>query len=397
MIKRQHAKIISKGLGEDEELLQERLDAIGLAEELPLPNMHEGLSVRLEKEGFVGRLVQEKFEKKTAHVLSYTEEEELVVKLFSEANEHEKELIAKYKNSLIDPYQDKLTAIHHASTSDGLLIIIPAHTTIEEPIRASTTYDGNGATHTLIIARRGGKATITRELQENRRVQGTGLVTEAVEIIVEEGANIHYNEAQRLHKKTNWYSQKKATVKPKARMNWYYHLQGGGLSKQDITTTLDGYEAHTTNLFTVQLNDEQQTDTNAQIYHKAANTTSGMYAKGVCSGKAKLLHRGLIDIGDEAKDAQGYQQEDILLADEAVADAIPKLEIKNNEVQCSHGATIGNISEEELHYLRSRGLTENLARRMIMDSFIKSITNYTNDEKWKKTILELLEEGEEDV
>ena len=95
-----------------------------------------------------------------------------------------------------------------------------------------------------------------------------------------------------------------------------------------------------------------------------------MFTRGVVKDKSKALYRGLIEVGKEASGTNGYQKEDVLILNEgAVADAIPNLEINNNEVKCSHGVSIGKISEEHLFYLMSRGLDENLAKKEVIEGF----------------------------
>jgi len=390
MITKELAKRLSQKLKEPEEQLQERLDTIGTLEELPLPKFKEGLSTTLDKQKLPTSINNESYDKTTTHIITHVDAK-VTAKLFSQANEYEQEIIEEYRYSTITTEKDKLIALQKAATDEGILIVIPPHTTTENPISILSNYDTNGFCHLLIIAQTGSKATITRKINEQKQHEGKGLVCEAVEIIAEDDAHITYNECQGLSQETCWYSQKKGTAHPHSTINWYTHITGADLSKQEIITTLAGHDAETITLNTTDLNNNQHNDTSTITYHAAANTKSGMYAKAVIGGKARTIHKGLIDIGDEAKNAEGYQQEDVILTDEgAEADTIPQLEIKNSEVQCGHGSTIGNIDEEQLFYLRSRGVSEAEARTLITKGFLTSITNHTEDEAWKEHINHIL-------
>lgn len=393
MITKQLARMLSERLREDEDGLQERLDMIGTLEELPLPRLKEGLSAGLDARKLPSRIENEDYHETTMHLITH-EKGSVIAKLFSEADEEEKDIIKDYRYGSISPDRDRLMGLHKAATDEGVLIIIPEDVEVKEPIDVLSEYDTNGFCHLIIIAKRGSKATINRTLRERRKGQAKGMVCEVLELHAKEDAQLTYNEHQDLSEETSWYSQKRGTVHPYATIRWYSHVTGADLSLQETTTTLAGHDSEAVSLCTTRLGGEQQSLSAASTYHAAASTKSGMYAKAVIEGKARTLHKGLVDMGDEAKGAEGYQREDIIItSDQAQADTIPQLEIRNEEVACSHGSTIGNIDEEQLFYLRSRGLGEEEARSLITEGYLASITEHAKDEEWKTQIRRILQEG----
>ncbi len=112
---------------------------------------------------------------------------------------------------------------------------------------------------------------------------------------------------------------------------------------------------------------------NIRIVHRAPHTTANTTLKGVAWDTSQLKLSGTIIIEKSAQQTQSFLRENILLlSPEAKAEAIPNLEILANDVKCSHAATISNISEEQVFYLMSRGLTRKKAEEMIVDGFLTS-------------------------
>jgi Fe-S cluster assembly protein SufD len=108
--------------------------------------------------------------------------------------------------------------------------------------------------------------------------------------------------------------------------------------------------------------------------HKAPNTNSDILVKGIVKDKAKALYDGLVHIDRIAQNCNAYQHEDALILNEgAHADSIPTLTIDNKEVKCSHGSTISQVDKEKLFYLKTRGLNEASATRVIIEGFFEPI------------------------
>ncbi len=337
--------------------------------------LQEGLSISLDSK----RIPEKKVEKSAIHTITHCDQ--VISTLFSKATTKQKELI-KNKYGLVKK-QNNLLEKHKKECKEGILIVIPRNVIIEEPIQITSTYNGSGHTHILIFSEDGSSATINRYINEKRQDHDQELIVEVTEVSGK--GNLTVNEFQNVHHRTNWYGY--FTSKIEGELKSYKHINGGNLSIMHHDNGL--LKGEITDLSTVWLSGEQQCDINVQVKHVFPKTKSRTAMKAVVQDRSKLLQRGLIIIDEKASESEGYQHAEVLTADNAQSDAIPKLEINNPNVICSHGATIGSIPKDQLHYLRTRGLCEQTAIKTITTGFLNSITEKI-DSKWQKSIQEML-------
>ncbi|MBW2982813.1 SufD family Fe-S cluster assembly protein [Candidatus Woesearchaeota archaeon] len=382
----------SRKLHESREQQVLRVESADNLPRLALPKLQEGLSIKLRPD-MPDEIINPHYDDDERHLVKH--DQHSAVSLFSQASTAGREAITKHRYTLIDPAKDRLAALQRAANEEGLLIIIPPHTVVDEPIEVASSYDANSFTHTLILAGEGSKATVTRRVTEEKTQAGRGLAAEAVEVVLQEGATLRLNESYRTDEETTRYGQRAAKLGRGAKLEWYTHLEGGALTITDTSTTLRGAESSCTTLTTTSTRGDAQADVRTSTYHETARTTSDMRLKSVCQDRGKLLHKGLVDIYEDADGAEGYQQADIITAGDAAADAIPQLEIDNPDVSCSHGGTVGQLDDEQLFYLRSRGLDEEEARKVLTRGFLLSITKGL-DETWQAQIAELQSAGEDE-
>ena len=388
-------KALSHGrhLHEAQAQQERRVESADNLPKLRLPKLQEGLSLTLNPD-VPDELANEEYDKDVRHVIKH--DRHSATSLFSQASEAGRDAIAKHRYTLVDPSKDRLAALQRAANEEGVLIIIPPNTTVEDPIEIGSTYDANAFTHTLILASEGSKATVTRRVHEAKNAEGRGLTAEAVEVILKEGASLRVNEAYHTDKETTRYGHRDAKLGDNARLEWYTHTDGGALTMTDTTTLLEGEDSACVTLTTTSLDGKGQADIRTTTRHRTARTSSDMRLKSVCRDASKLLHKGLVDMHEDADDGEGYQQADIITAGDAAADAIPQLEIRNPNVSCSHGGTVGQLDDEQLFYLRSRGVDEDEAKRILTQGFLRSIAEGL-DETWQAQIARLQEaESEEE-
>lgn len=125
--------------------------------------------------------------------------------------------------------------------------------------------------------------------------------------------------------------------------------------------------------------------------HQGKSSTSDLLIKSVLFGQARLKYSGLINIGSGAQKSNAYQKnQNILMSPESWADSRPYLEIKANDVRCTHGATVGKINEEQMYYLKSRGISQRKAEKLILEGFLGEVVERIEDGKIKEEILELI-------
>jgi Fe-S cluster assembly protein SufD len=122
-------------------------------------------------------------------------------------------------------------------------------------------------------------------------------------------------------------------------------------------------------------------------HHDAPNTTSNLLVKAVLTDSSTFDYGGSIKVSEGAQKTDAYQRnENLLLSSSSHAVSSPALEIKANDVRCTHGATISSIGTEELYYLMSRGISEEIAREIIADGFLKSALVLISDTEKRATI-----------
>ncbi len=251
----------------------------------------------------------------------------------------------------------------------GLVVIVPpgkdATLTLTRTITSQVFNE-----RTLILCGKGSTLTLIDRYQGDCTLRAG-----VVEAILEDDATLRYASVQHLGKDAVDLSSYRARCGKDAKADWFVASIGSALSRAEVSTRLagDGGKARSYGVF---LGDgTQQFDLSAATFHEGDHTESDMYTRGVLDGKSKAVYRGTIDIAANANGCDGYQKEETLLVSpDAAADAIPNLEIRNNDVRCSHGATIGRVDEEQLFYLTSRGIPRNEAVRMLIEGYFEPLT-----------------------
>ncbi len=302
------------------------------------------------------------------------------------------ELIEDNFSSLVSE-EDKITALHLTLWNKGLFIRIPKNTQLTKPVEISTLMNSKRQfEYILIIAEDNTQATILETIKSTLE---EGYRSSIVEIIVGNNSNIQYGSIQSIGKNCYNFSINRSKIGRDSHMEWFSGTFGSKFTRFESASLLKGEGASTKNLGAFFASGNQQFDISTSAIHMSPYTTSDMLIKGIAKDKSKTLYRGLIDIKENAKESNGYQRQDTLLLNEGVeANAIPKLLIGNNEVKCSHGATIGQLDKEKIFYLMSRGLNKNEAETEMIKGFfnplIKKISSKDVKSYTKKMVMERL-------
>jgi len=154
---------------------------------------------------------------------------------------------------------------------------------------------------------------------------------------------------------------------------------GGKLVNSGVNVNLNGENSRFEHFAVFLGNNEQKFDFDVNAFHNAPYTYSNMLTKGALNDKSKSFYKGLIKINKNASNSNGYQkQEAILLSENAESNSIPKLEIDNNEVRCTHGSSVSQIDEDKMFYVMSRGLDEKKAKIILVRGFLQEIIDKVN-------------------
>ena len=265
------------------------------------------------------------------------------------------------------------------------VIRIPKESVTEKPIELSFAADEGTAIfpHVVVIAEAGSKATIVETYASTAR----GFTNAAIQIVVEDNANLTHYRVQKDAPEAFHYGVTEVSLNRGSIYNSTNINLGGALSRHDIDVkfTAEGGEAFVDGLY--MLNGSQHSDTHSIIDHQVPNCTSHQTYKGVMNDKSRAVFNGKVFVRENAHGTDAQQSnKNLLLSNEARVDTKPQLEIFNDDVKCSHGATVGQLEEEELFYLLTRGLPETLARNLLTYGFAEEIINKIGIESIKKEL-----------
>jgi Fe-S cluster assembly protein SufD len=255
--------------------------------------------------------------------------------------------------------------------SDLAVLTIEKDTVVDEPIELNfAAADGTAIfPHVVVVVGAGSKATLI----ESYSTPGKGFTNAAVQIFVEDNANLTHYRVQKDSPEAFHYAATEVTLAHGVYDSTNINL-GGALSRHDIDLkfTAEGGEAWVDGLY--MLNGTQHADTHSIIDHQMPNCVSHQNYKGVMNDKSRAVFNGKVFVRENAHGTDAQQSnKNLLLSGDARVDTKPQLEIFNDDVKCAHGATVGQLEEEELFYLLTRGLPENLARNLLTYGFAEEI------------------------
>jgi Fe-S cluster assembly protein SufD len=195
-----------------------------------------------------------------------------------------------------------------------------------------------------------------------------------VEILVDPRANLRFVELQSWGEHVWNFTHERAQVERDGNIEWVFGSIGSHLTKNFTDLDLVGPGA-TGKMSGFYFTDhDQHLDHDTQQNHLAPNTTSDLLFKGALLGESRSVWQGMIYVAPNAMKTDGYQaNRNLVLSSQARADSIPGLEILADDVRCTHGATVGKIDPEQIFYLRSRGIPDSDAKRLIVEGFFDPI------------------------
>jgi len=289
--------------------------------------------------------------------------------------------------SLVDLEKNGFTALNTAFISEGAFLLVPKNVKIDAPIQLLFLTGDNvvSCPRVLIIAENHAEATV---IETYVRGEETKYLTNSVaEIFLADEAKIKHYRVQRESHNAFHISNTAAEVHRGSIYDTTAITLGARLSRHDVALKFnaEGGEAFVDGLYL--LGGQQHHDTHSVIRHDVPNCTSHQTYKGILNDKSRGVFNGKVFVAVGASGTDGYQSnKNLLLSNEARVDTKPQLEIFNDDVKCSHGATVGQLEEEELFYLLSRGLNEDLARNLLTYGFAEEIVNKIGVESIKKQL-----------
>jgi len=272
--------------------------------------------------------------------------------------------------------RDRFSALHAAFFTGGNFLYVPDGVVIEEPIlRQHFSHEAGTSVlpHTVIVAGRGSRFYYLDEYIGDEE-EGAAYRSGSAEIFVGEGAEVGYVSIQKWGRHAWHLADQRARLEKDSTLRLFNVTLGGRFSKTRVEASLAGPGASAELKGIYFASGEQFFDFHTLQDHQVGNTTSDLLFKGALQDTARTVYAGLIRIEKGAARSDAYQaNRNLVLSDHAKATSIPMLEIDNNDVRCTHGATVGPVDPNHLFYLRSRGIPESTAKRMIVQGFFGQV------------------------
>src|SRR5215813_8953561 len=289
--------------------------------------------------------------------------------------EHE-DLVREYFASVIPPNDNKLAALNSAVWSGGSFVYVPPGVHVEMPLQAYfriNTENMGQFERTLIIADEGSYVHYVEGCTAPT-YSSDSLHSAVVELIAKPGGRIRYTTVQNWSQNVFNLVTKRAIAQERATVEWVDCNLGSKLTMKYPSVYLMGEQAHGEILSIAFAGHGQHQDAGGKIVHAAPHTSSTIISKSVARAGGRTSYRGLVNVQEGAEHSKSTVKCDALLVDTVSrSDTYPYNDIREDDVEMGHEATVSKISEDQLFYPMSRGLTEDEAMAMIVRGFVEPI------------------------
>jgi len=286
-------------------------------------------------------------------------------------------IFKEYFATIIPPADNKFAALNSAVWSGGSFIYIPKGVKVDVPLQAYFRINAEKMgqfERTLIIVDEGAYGHYIEGCTAPT-YSSDSLHSAVVEIVVNKGARFRYSTIQNWSANVYNLVTKRAVAHENATMEWIDGNLGSKLTMKYPAVYLVGEGAHGEILSVAFAKDGQHQDAGAKVVHVAPNTSSQIVSKSISKGKGRSSYRGLCKVYKGATNAKSNVQCDALLLDEtSQTDTYPYIEIEEKQSSIGHEASVSKISEEQVFYLQSRGISADEAKTMIVRGFIEPIS-----------------------
>ena len=278
--------------------------------------------------------------------------------------------------SLLSGREDAFVALSDAGPRGGAFVYVPAGVVVEQPISLAALQPHSGTLvnwRTLIVIEDGAQAEVWEQYVSGAE-DLDGVFNVVTELVVGDDARLRYVCGQSLSEQSWIFGAQRAEVGRDAYLDWVAIGFGSANGRVRMETKLagQGAEARVTGAYAS--HGRQHIDFDTTQEHAAPNTTSDLAFRGVLLGRSSAVWKGNIIVDPGAQKTDAFQESrNLLLSKRAHADAIPGLEIQANDVRCTHAAAVAQVDPEQLFYLRSHGLDEDAAKRLVIEGFLAEL------------------------
>ena len=270
----------------------------------------------------------------------------------------------------------KFAALHQAQVRAGTFLYVPRGVEIVLPLESWHWLHGNGGScfpHTLIVAEAMSKVTVVDHFR-SADADAAGLACGVNDLWLGDGAKVTYVCSQDWSRETLAFQMNSTVVGRDASAVMFNLNLGGRYARTESVSHLRAQGGRSDMLAVSVADQAQEFDQRTLQIHEVPHTASDLLYKNSLDDDSRTIFAGLIRVAPGAHQTDAYQKvRNLLLSDDAEANSAPGLEIEADDVRCTHGATTGQIDEEELFYLRSRGISKGEAQRLIVHGFLQEV------------------------
>jgi Fe-S cluster assembly protein SufD len=368
-VSEQQVRAISDARDEPAWLLETRLDALDALEELEMPEVIRTPGrtwtnlTDLDYETLVDPENQ-------AEQKEWVDADGADVHSFHEALEGDESLVRDRFGSVVDPHRNYLTALSTALFTTGTVVVVPEGTAAEDVTIRTTMNSRSLFNYTLVVAERSAEATILERQSTGDSLAGDRYYSGIVEVAADENAYVQYGSLQNLSEETYNFGVTRGHAADDATVSFIEGNIGSRLTKTSVETRLLGEGSETKIVGAFFGHEDQHFDLGSRVWHEDEHTTADLVTRGALDDDARSVYEGVQNVGRDAWNTSSYQRENtLLLSEDAEADASPKLIINNHDTEASHSATVGQVDDEDLFYMASRGIGEQVATNMLVEGF----------------------------
>ena len=300
----------------------------------------------------------------------------ILMDLAEAAREHPDLVREHLATKALPPAAGKFAALNAALWTAGVFVYVPRGVRLEKPIRVARWISEPGVVvfpRTLVIADEGSHLAYVDEFA-SPDFDEPAVSIGGVEVFAADEADVQYVSLQLWGRGVRHLSAQRTFAERGSNLDSLVVNLGASVARVDLAARLEGPGSRSDMLGLCFGQDGQHFDHNTRQDHVADHATSDLLYKGALYDRAHSVFRGIIKVFPGAQRTDAYQtNRNLLLSTEAGAESLPNLEIQADDVKCSHGATVGQLDEEELFYLMSRGMTHRDAERLVIFGFFNDV------------------------
>lgn len=308
------------------------------------------------------------------------------------AREHEHLFKKYFMAQPVELGSHKYAALHKGRVSSGAFLYIPPSTEVSLPVEIFHWVEGAGASvfpHTLIVCGENSKVTVVDRFQsaDGLRAFACGVN----DLHLARGARLTYIAVQDWSRDSLAFHLNSTIVDRDATCTSLTANFGGGVVRGESLSRLVGEGARSEMYSINPVEGEREIDQRTLQDHVAPNATSDLLYLNALDDKSRTIFAGLIKVQPNASGTDAYQKvRNLILSDEADPNSMPGLEILNDDVRCTHGATNGPVSVDELFYMQARGIRREDASRLIVNGFFNALLEKFPDPELREYLMGLL-------